>query len=194
MNDLFADFSSAGWTLVDLIFLTVLGLSVLVGIWRGLIREVLSLVGWVVAYFAAQRWGVEAGAWVPIGAPESKLNALAGMLLVFVAAWLLWALLTWAVRAVIAASGLGGADRALGAVFGFFRGVLMLLALSTAVGMTPLAQSTVWQSSRSVPLVATLMNGLRPLLDERMLRFMPAEQSSVSAQQCAFSPCLEEVL
>jgi membrane protein required for colicin V production len=194
MTDLFADLSSAGWTVVDLAFLSVLGLSVLMGIWRGLIREVLSLLGWVVAYFAAQRWGVEAGAWVPIGASASKLNALAGMVLVFVAAWVLWALLTGAVRAVISASGLGGADRTLGAVFGFFRGVLMLLALSTAVGMTPLAQSTVWQSSRSVPLVTTLMNGLRPLLDDHMLRFMPAEQLSLSVLRCELFPCLKEVL
>jgi len=194
MNDLFADLSSAGWTIVDLVFLTVVVLSVLVGVWRGLIREILSLVGWVVAYFAAQRWGVTVGAWVPVGAPESKLNALAGMVLVFIATWVLWALLTWAVRAVIAASGLGGADRLLGAFFGFLRGGLILVALSTAVGMTPLAQSAVWQSSRSVPVVNTLMTGLRPLLDERMLRFMPAAQSPVSVQQCELSPCLEEVL
>ncbi len=78
------------WTLVAMALGLGLLLSMVVGAWRGLITEVLSLMGWGVSYFAAQWFGPQLGLQMPVGEPASRLNALAGMMTAFVAAWLAW--------------------------------------------------------------------------------------------------------
>jgi membrane protein required for colicin V production len=163
------------WSLIDLMLLVGLGLSTVVGIWRGLIKEVMALLGWAVAYFMAQWFGPQAGLWVPVGTPGSQMNAAAGMVVVFVASWLGWAVLTWAVTQVIKESGLGGADRFFGAVFGLMRGVLVALVLVTIVRATPLAQWEPWLASTGVHWLEILLEGLRPVLPEQVIEFLPAQ-------------------
>ena len=167
--------TSGEWSLIDLMLLIGLALSIVVGIWRGLIKEVMALLGWAVAYFMAQWFGPQAGVWVPVGAQGSKMNAAAGMVVVFVAAWLGWAVLTWAVTQVIKESGLGGADRFLGGVFGFMRGVLVALVIVTIVRATPLAQWEPWLASKGVDWLEILLTGLRPVLPEQVIEFLPAQ-------------------
>ena len=52
---------------VDILLLLVLLVSVVVGAWRGLLYEVLSLMGWVAAFLVAQWQAVAMGAWLPLG-------------------------------------------------------------------------------------------------------------------------------
>lgn len=166
--------ASNGWSLIDLVLLIGLGLSMLVGIWRGLIKEMMALLGWAVAYFMAQWFGPQAGGWIPVGAPGSSVNAAAGMVVVFVASWLGWAVLTWAVTQIIQESGLGGADRLMGGVFGLIRGVLVALVVVTIVRATPLAQWEPWLASNGVDWLEMLLEGLRPILPEQVIKFLPA--------------------
>lgn len=167
--------TTGDWSLIDLVLVIGLALSALVGIWRGLIKEVMALLGWVVAYFMAQWFGPEAGTWVPVGAPGSSANVAAGMVVVFVATWLGWALVTWAVTQVIKESGLGGADRFLGGVFGLMRGVLVALVIVTIVRATPVAEWQPWQASVGVSWLGILFEGLRPVLPEQVIEYLPAQ-------------------
>jgi membrane protein required for colicin V production len=163
------------WTLVDLVLAVGLGVSVIVGGWRGLTRELLALAGWGVAYFGSQWFGPSAGAMVPVGAPGSRVNVIAGMIVVFVLVWLTWALLSWAVIQVVRASVLSGPDRLFGAVFGLMRGVVVALAVVTFVGMTPVAKWEPWQASRGVAWLQVVLKGLRPVLPEQVVEFLPAQ-------------------
>jgi len=61
----------------------------------------------------------------------------------------------------------------LGAVFGLLRGVLVALVVATLVQMTPLAQTELWRSSRSVAWGQVLLEGLRPILPDQVLQFLP---------------------
>ncbi len=164
------------WTLIDLVFGLGLLVSMLVGAWRGLVMEVMALLAWLVGYFLAQWWGADMALHVPVGQPGSAINQAAGMLVVFVLTWVGWALVAWAAGRIIRASSLSGADRTLGAVFGLLRGVLVALVVTTLVGLTPLAEWNVWQSSRSVDWLNVLLRGLTPLLPEQVVKFLP-EQS-----------------
>ena len=161
------------WTLVDMALGLGLLLSMVVGAWRGLITEVLSLMGWGVSYFAAQWFGPQVGLQLPVGAPGDRLNALAGMMTTFVAAWLAWALLSWALREVIKASGLSGTDRLLGASFGLIRGLLVALVVYTLVSMTPLTRWEPWVASRTVPWMHVLLEGLKPMLPDSVSQYLP---------------------
>ncbi|MBI3384178.1 MAG: CvpA family protein [Aquabacterium sp.] len=163
------------WTLPDLLLLVGLGLSVVVGIWRGLVKELLSLAGWAVSYFCAQWFGAGMGANLPVGQPGERLNVLAGMVVVFVLALLGWALISWAITQVVRASPLSAPDRLLGAGFGLMRGVVVALAVVTLVGMTPVAKWPSWQASRGVAWMQGLLKGLRPVLPEQVIQFLPEQ-------------------
>lgn len=165
------------WTLPDLLLLVGLGLSMVVGAWRGLVTEMLSLAGWGVSYFLAQWFGSEMGSMLPIGQTGERLNVLAGMIVVFVLAWLGWALISWAITQVVRASALSAPDRVLGAGFGLMRGVVAALVLVTLVGMTPVAKWPSWQASRGVAWMQVILKGLRPVLPEQVIKFLPEQPS-----------------
>lgn len=169
------DTGADAWTIIDLLVGLGLLLSTVVGIWRGLVTEVMSLAAWVVAYFLAQWFGPDMAGSVPVGLPGSSVNLAAGMVVVFVLAWLAWALISWAISKVIRASALSAADRALGAGFGLMRGVIVALLVCTVVNMTPLSKWQVWQASRSVAWLDVLLKGLRPVLPEQVVKFLPEQ-------------------
>ncbi len=164
--------AGVGW--VDWTLLSVLSLSALVGLVRGLLYEVMSLLGWVVAYVAAQMLSASVAPLLPIGSPGSGLNAAAAFMAVFLAVLLAWGLLSWLIRKLVQASPLNLPDRALGGLFGLMRGLLFALALATVVGMSPLADAPAWRSSHSVAVLDPLMAGLKPLLPESIRRHLRA--------------------
>lgn len=162
------------WSIVDLALMVGLLLSMLVGLWRGLVKEVLSLIGWVVAYFMAQWFGAQAGASLPVGEVGSRVNVLAGMMVVFLATWLGWAVLSWAICQIVQAAGLSGADRVLGAGFGLLRGGVVALVLFSLASMTPIVEWEAWRASRGVPWLHMGLDMSRPLLPPEVVKFLPA--------------------
>jgi membrane protein required for colicin V production len=159
---------------VDWALLAVLGLSVLVGLLRGLVFELMSLAGWLVAYLAAVALGPELAVHLPVGNPGSALNQSAALALAFVAALVAWMILARLVRLLIAATPLTVADRALGAVFGLVRGILLLVVVATVVALTPAAQSQDWQASTGARWLAAVVQGSKPLLPEPIGKWLPA--------------------
>jgi membrane protein required for colicin V production len=167
-----ASLARVGW--VDWALLAALAASVGVGLWRGLVFELLSLLGWIVAYVAAQWFAPQFAPWLPIGAPGGGLNHAAAFALAFIAALLVWALASRLLRLLIHASPLQAADRLLGALFGLARGAVLLLAVATVVSMTPALRSPAWQHSLGAAWLGALLQGLRPLLPEAIGRHLQA--------------------
>lgn len=161
------------WTWLDIALLVGLLASVLLGAWRGLLTELLALMGWVVACLAARFLGSDVARHVPVGEAGGQVNLLSGVVLAFVCAWLAWALVSWGISQLIQASGLGGSDRLLGAVFGLVRGLLAALVIFVLASMTPVAQADVWRASRSVAWLGTVLQGLRPILPPEVVQFLP---------------------
>ncbi|MCZ2292445.1 MAG: CvpA family protein [Burkholderiales bacterium] len=164
----------AGISWVDWTLLAVLLLSMLVGVWRGLMFELMSLAGWVVAWFGAQYLAGDIGTWLPVGVPGSAGNALAAFVVAFVGILVAWALLARLIRVLVHATPLSMPDRVLGAGFGLLRGGVLLLALSTALALTPAAQSALWQQSEGARWLGVVLGGLKPLLPDAMARHLPA--------------------
>jgi membrane protein required for colicin V production len=155
-----------GW--IDWALLAVLALSMLVGIVRGFAFEVLSLAGWLLAWFGAQWLAPELAPHLPVGSPGSALNHAAAFVAGFIAVLLGCALLARLVRMLVHATPLSLADRALGAGFGLARGALLLLAVAMVVALTPLASSASWQASPGARWLSAALAGLQPLLPEAM--------------------------
>jgi membrane protein required for colicin V production len=164
--------AALGW--VDLTLLAVLVLSVVVGLWRGLVFELMSLVGWVVAYIAAQGWSPLLAPHLPVGLPGSALQQGAAFALTFLAALIAWAILARGVRLLVHATPLTFIDRVLGAGFGLLRGAVLLLVVSTVVAFTPAARSQSWQDSLGAAWLGAALQGLRPVLPDDVSRHLPA--------------------
>lgn len=166
-----ADIAAIGW--VDWALLAVLLLSVAIGGARGFVFELLSLVGWVVAWFAAQWFAPQAATWLPVGAPGSALNLGAAFALCFIVALIVWTLAARLIRLLLHATPLSLVDRLLGLLFGALRGLVLLLALAVVVGLTPLAKSPAWQQSRGAVSLIAVLHGLLPLLPPQLAQHLP---------------------
>ncbi|NCT85698.1 MAG: CvpA family protein [Comamonadaceae bacterium] len=157
---------------VDLALFALLLISVGIGLWRGLVFEVMSLAGWVVAYFAAPPLAPLAAALLP----EDKLGPTAlhviALVLAFCAVLIVWSLATRLVKTLIHATPLSVLDRLGGAGFGALRGVFIALLLVLVIGASPLAQSSTWQASRAAPLLSGVLHDVAPLLPEPVARFI----------------------
>jgi membrane protein required for colicin V production len=158
---------------VDWIFLAVLLVSLVVGAWRGLVFEVLSVVSWAVAFVLAQWFAPDVAAHLSLSGASKAIRYAAGFVIVFVASIFAGGLVAFLVKKLIAAVGLRPADRLLGAGFGLVRGVLLLLAVSVVVGMTPLHTSTWWTQATGPHITGAALQGLKPLLPQDFGKYLP---------------------
>ena len=163
-----------GLQTIDVLMLAVMLVSVLIGLFRGLIFEVMSLAGWLVAYVVAKVFAVDAEPYLPIAAPDSALRHAAAFVAVFAAALLAWALLSRLLRMLVHATPLSLVDRFLGALFGALRAAVLLLAVATVVAMTPAARAPVWQQSQGAAWLRVALDYLKPLLPGDFGRYLPA--------------------
>jgi membrane protein required for colicin V production len=161
-----------GW--FDWAVLAVLLLSVVVGLWRGLVFELLSLAGWVVAFIAAQWFAPTVAPWLPVGTPGSALNFGIAFALTFVGALLLWAIASKLVRLLVHATPLQPVDRLLGAAFGLVRGLVLLLVVTTLVLLSPARSSSAWKQSHGAAWLTALFYGLKPMLPAALAEQLPA--------------------
>jgi membrane protein required for colicin V production len=153
---------------VDLGMLALILVSLLVGVWRGLVFEVMSLLGWVLAWWGALQWGPDAGALLGLGAPGSVVRSAVGFVLCFALILVVCSLLARLAKTLISATPLGLLDRLLGALFGLGRGVLILLLLVTLVAWTPLAQTEAWRGAQVVVVVMALQHGFQSWFPARL--------------------------
>jgi membrane protein required for colicin V production len=104
---------------------------------------------------------------------SETLKFAAAFVLVFVVSVFAAGLISTLMKKIISVVGLRPVDRILGAVFGLFRGLILLLALSVVVHMTALQESDWWLESKGAPMLMTLLKGLKPMLPEKFGAFLP---------------------
>lgn len=159
-------------TTLDWALLGVLGLSMLLGAWRGLVYEVLSVLGWAVSFFAAQWFAPSVAAILPLQSVSEPVRYAAGFVLVFVGVLVVCSLLTVAIKKLVQAVGLRPIDRTLGAGFGILRGLILLLAATVVVNMTALKNSAWWQESSGAGVLNTALISIKPMLPEQFAKYL----------------------
>lgn len=142
-------------TWFDYAVLAIIGISVLLSIIHGLVRELLALASWIVAFMVAQIYATAVAPLLPAAIPSESLRLLAAFLAVFLAVLLLMTLLAIAVSSLVKKAGLGLVDRALGAVFGLVRGLAFVMLVVLLAGLTSLPRQPAWRHAlSSAPLEA----------------------------------------
>ena len=155
-----------GW--VDIALLSVFALSVLIGLWRGFVFEIVSLLGWVVAFVIANTVGALLANYIPLGDIGSPMRLWAAYILVFVLVLLTCTLLARMLRALVSATPLSFVDRLLGGIFGIARGALILVVVAMLVSLSPYASSTIWKDSHGALWLGMALEGLKPVLPQSL--------------------------
>ena len=158
---------------LDWIAVALIVVSMLLGLVRGLVFEVISLTGWVVAFVAAQWLAEDVGRWLPIGDPAASWRYAAGFVLVFVAVAFGVGLVASITRKLITVVGLGPVDRMLGGMFGAARGAVALLTVAVVVHLLALSDSVWWHESRGAVVLDAALQGLKPALPEKLASYLP---------------------
>jgi membrane protein required for colicin V production len=151
-------------TWFDYAVLAVLAVSVLIGIWRGLVREAFSLAGWVAACVAALAFAPEAGRLLPASFSTPFVRGVIAGVVIFLAVLIVSGIAGLLVAKALRLAGLGLADRTLGGVFGFARGALISLIVVLAAGLTSLPREPFWREATLSGPLETAVVALKPYL------------------------------
>ncbi|ENO90154.1 CvpA family protein [Thauera linaloolentis] len=153
-------------TAFDYVFLGILGLSAAVGMWRGLVSEVMAVLAWVVALLAAWRYNEQAAQVFTGLIAEPLWRQVAGGALVVVGVLILVALVRYLLRQLLRAAGLGAADRFFGALFGIARGMLVALVVVLIGGLAGLSREPWWTQALFSPPLETAVIAAKPWLPD----------------------------
>lgn len=135
---------------VDYAILVVVGLSAIIGLFRGFFREAVGLATWVLAFWLAFRLAEFGGGllteWISVG--SVRLAIAFGV--VFILILILGAVANYLIGKLVEETGFAGTDRALGGVFGVLRGVAVMVLLVLLAGLTPVPRDAWWGESRFI--------------------------------------------
>lgn len=153
-----------GW--VDIVILSILGLSTIISLFRGFVRETLSLVSWIVAFWVAITFSHTVSELFLsnyIHSPTLQIATAFGGL--FLVTLIICAIINYFITQLVDKTGLSGTDRILGIFFGIARGVLLVTALLLVAHLTPMPEETWWKQSALIPYFQPMevwLNGFLP--------------------------------
>jgi membrane protein required for colicin V production len=160
---------------IDIVILTILGLSTLFSLLRGFVREALSLIIWMTAFWVALFFSPQMELFLAEWITEPVINKLAAFSSLFVLTLLVGALVGYFATLLVKKTGLTGTDRMIGMIFGISRGAVIVAAIMMLAHKTTLPQSDVWKDAMFVEYFDPLSTWLNELVSEKLPRFSPPE-------------------
>ena len=150
-------------TWFDYAVLIIICVSVLLALWRGAVREIMALAGWAAAIVLSSLFAQELTRWLPLSL-SPMLRAVIAYLVIFLAVLLLSGLAGMLLAKLFHAAGLGLADRAVGALFGLARGLLIVFVAVMMAGLTNLPKEAFWREAVLSGPIETAVLAARPAL------------------------------
>ena len=160
-------------TSFDYIVLAILGVSAVLGLLRGLVKEVLSLIAYVVAFVAAVWWGPAVSVWIAPYIDNGMLRTGVAYGAVFIIVLLLVGLANITLSTLIKKTGLTPADHGLGGLFGLLRGALIVLVLVGLAGYTELPKEPWWQDARLSRSIVQGIQQIKLMLPPSLASWLP---------------------
>jgi membrane protein required for colicin V production len=157
----------------DVVIAIVVVISVTVGIFRGFVKEALSVATLLIAAWAAMNFGADAGRFGEVWISSEGLQVWFGRILVFVAILAVGGLLGWGISRLVRLSILSGTDRALGGLFGFCRGALLIGVFIIGGQLASFDRDAWWQSSRLIPYGTIVADWIRNMAPKGFDLFKP---------------------
>lgn len=172
---------------LDYAVIALVAISIIVGVVRGAIREVINFAGWILAFVLAHAYAQSLGAYFADWMAEPVYRIVVGWLCIFLLVLVLSGMLASLVSELVRKLGLSGLNRAFGAIIGLLRGALVLLVLTLAAGMTKFPQSALWKNAAATPWLEVAALHAKALLPEslasRISYRTPKAQQALAWQQ-----------
>jgi membrane protein required for colicin V production len=153
-------------TLFDYVALAIVGFSVLLGVLRGFVREVIALGSWVVAFVLASAYGSDVASLLAQQIPDERWRVLAAVVALFFVVLVVMNIVAMLVSRLVKSAGLAVEDRLLGSVFGLARGVVVILVLVLGAGLTVLPRQPVWKDAMLAAPLEKLALLVKPWLPQ----------------------------
>jgi membrane protein required for colicin V production len=151
-------------TAFDWAVVAIAGLSLLLGLWRGVVSELLSLGAWVAAFIAANTFSGLLAVRLSNAFGDKTVANVASFAIIFVGVLIVFALVRFLAKRLLSAIGLGPLDRMLGAVFGLARAAVVMVVLVMLGGLTSLPRQPWWSEAALSPPLETAVLAVKPQL------------------------------
>lgn len=153
-------------TIFDYAVIIIIGISLIISIMRGLVQEVLSIVGWFAAIYVSKTYASQVIPFIPDSIPGDNLKLLTAFIILFVATLFLAGLISMAISSLFSTVGLGWLNNLLGAFFGIGRGMLIVCVIVFLAGLTTIPKDPRWQNAMfSAPFEAAVLTALEYVPD-----------------------------
>lgn len=162
-------------SMLDVIVVLVLVLTVVRGLMRGMVDTLFSLAAWMLA-FVAGRWGaVLVAPLLPVGIENPAIRYFAGFAVIFLVVLIGVLLLGHALALLVKAVGLGSADTLLGGALGLAKGLVILVGLTLAAGLTSLPRTEFWKQAMLSDSLQAMARVAMPLLPDDVVKYVRFE-------------------
>ena len=151
---------------VDWFIIVVLSVSTVLSLWRGFVREALSLLGWVAAFVVAHLFVDQLAAQLATLIANITGRYIAAYAILFVGTLVLFNLIVHLAVKLVRVTGLSVLDRVLGTVFGFARGVIIMLVLAYLAQQLLVPQDRPWlENSLLMPHLSMLADWVQTVFN-----------------------------
>ena len=154
----------------DYVAIGIVGFSLLFGLWRGVVGEIIALVAWGLAIVAAVEFGAMVGVRLFAGIGDPAVRTLVGCVVIFVGVLVTMSLVRMLINRMVKALGLSVSDRILGMIFGLLRGVLVCMVLVGLGGMTSAPTQAWWRGATLVAPLETAVLAIKPWLPDDLAK------------------------
>ncbi len=165
----------------DYAIIATLALSVLVGLWRGFIGEVMALVCWILAFWVAWMFGPVLAEQFSASISVPSVRVMLGYAVCFIAVLIGGAIVGYLLRKLVSGSGLSGTDRLLGMVFGLVRGFALVVLVIVLMKFTPVIRDDWWQNSSMLPTFERSASWMTTLLPETVAKYLEPASAAIPA-------------
>ncbi len=163
--------------IIDIIITVAIAISVGIGLWRGFVKEAISIAALLVAIWAALYFGPAVGTVSDSWLGSVELQKWFGRILVFAVILSLGGLLGWGLSKIIRMSALSGMDRFLGALFGTARGILLVAVAMIGAEFAGFNNDDWWDDSRLIPHLQVVADWIKIIAPEGLELIVPEEEA-----------------
>ena len=151
---------------IDYLLLGIVALSALMGVFRGFVKESLSLVAWVIGIWGAWRFGFVVAQWLPEFLGDVMARVWAARLAILILVLIIGGVASGIISFLMGRTGLNGTDRFVGMIFGLARGIVLVGVTISTLEFAGFQADPWWRQSKLIPYAAPIADSLRDIADQ----------------------------
>lgn len=157
---------------IDYAIIGLISISLIIGLFRGLIREAFALFTWGIAFWVGLTFSTPFATFLESSITNPSARIAAAFITLFLLTLILGAIINKLLSVLIDKTGLTGTDRVAGLIFGIARGVFFIVILVMLSGLTPLPESSWWKESQLLPMFQSLAVWLKLHIPDDMASYL----------------------